>query len=173
MLFILSQAYIIVIYTFPDQHYCYLYFPRPTLLQLYFLRRTLLQLHFRRRMYLIIIIFSKAYSQNKVERSPWLPDDRTPLPAKVFYPVDHPTQLTCIWIFICFYLSTYKEKRHSRVICYFLPIFFRAQKLALQKETLGKYLRRKIQILKCYHCKIFGKKNSNFEMFLLSGEYSQ
>ena len=30
-------------------------------------------------------LFSQAYSQNKVERSPWLPDDRTPLPAKVFF----------------------------------------------------------------------------------------
>ena len=31
--------------------------------------------------------------------------------------VDHPTQLICIWIFICYAMSTYKEKRHSRVIC--------------------------------------------------------
>ena len=161
MLFILSQTNIIAII-----------FSQTYIIAITFSQAYLIIIIFSQA-YLIIIIFSQAYSQNKVERSPWLPDDRTPLPAKVFYPVDHPTQLTCIWIFICFYLSTYKEKRHSRVICYFLPIFFRAQKLALQKETLGKYLRRKIQILKCYHCKIFGKKNSNFEMFLLSGEYSQ
>ena len=31
------------------------------------------------------ILLSQAYSQNKVERSPWLPDDRTPLPAKVYF----------------------------------------------------------------------------------------
>ena len=30
-------------------------------------------------------LFYQAYSQNKVERSPWLPDDRAPLPAKVSF----------------------------------------------------------------------------------------
>ena len=38
--------------------------------------------------------------------------------------VDHPTQLICIWIFICYRgsplpaMSTDKYKRHSRAICY-------------------------------------------------------
>ena len=35
--------------------------------------------------------------------------------------IDHPIQLICIWFFIC--MSTYKEKRHSRVICYFEKYF--------------------------------------------------